>query len=109
MYVTGRARGVSPISVEMISAVFTGLTTLLAAVAAVLANRSRRSGEDSRFYRQLARVAQKKLLAALAHMDLLETRLAGAGRPVPERPKILEQDDDDDGPDLTPVRANAPA
>ena len=96
-------------SVEMISAVFTGLSGLLAALSLLLANRSRRVGEDSRVYRRLVRSTQKKLVAALLHMNLLEQRLADAGRPVPDRPDILEQDDDDEGPAPTPSRADARA
>ncbi len=95
-------------SVEVISAMFTGLTGLLAAVAAVLAGRSRRVAEDGRFYRRLAREAQKKFQAALAHIYLLEEELIHARRPVPPRPEILEADEDDDGPAPTrPAGANA--
>jgi len=81
----------------MISAIFTGLTGLLAAIAAVLANRARRVSEDGRFYRRQARDLQRKLLAALGHINLLEELLVNARRPVPDRPEILETDDDDDG------------
>ena len=85
-------------SVEMISAFFTGLIGLLTALAALLANRSRRVSEDSRSNRRLARDLQDKLNAALRHIYLLEARLANRGVSVPKRPKILESDDDDDGP-----------
>jgi hypothetical protein len=88
------------LSVELISAIFTGLTGLLAATAAVLAGRSRRTAEDGRFYRRLAREAQKKFLAALAHINLLEEELVQARRPVPPRPELLEADEDDEP--LTP-------
>jgi hypothetical protein len=93
-------------SVELISAIFTGLTGLLAAVAAVLANRARRVSEDGRYYRRQARDLQRKLLAALGHINLLEEHLIHARRPVPARPEILESDDDDDG---TPQPAGAHA
>jgi hypothetical protein len=87
------------LSVELVSAIFTGLTGLLAAVAAVLANRSRRIGEDSRTIRRQARTLQRKFLAALSHIFTLETELAARGLAVPPRPEALEQDaDDDDGP-----------
>lgn len=92
----------------MITAVFTGLTGLLAAVAAVLANRTRRVGEDTKFYRRQARDLQRKLLSALAHINLLEEQLILARRPLPERPAILEKDDDDDG-SPQPAGARAPA
>lgn len=84
-------------SVELVSAIFTGLTGLLAAVAAVLANRSRRVTEDSRTIRKQARQLQRKLLAALSHIFTLETELAERGLAVPPRPDVLESDDDDDG------------
>lgn len=93
-------------SVEMITAIFTGLTGLLAAVAAVLANRTRRVGEDTRFYRRQARELHRKLLAAIGHINLLEEHLIQARRALPARPEILEADDDDDG---TPQLAGADA
>jgi hypothetical protein len=93
-------------SVELISAIFTGLTGLLAALAAVLAQRARRVGEDGRFYRRQARDLHRKLLAALGHINKLEEVLINARRPVPDRPAILEADDDDDG---TPQPAGAHA
>lgn len=97
------------LSVELISAVFTGLTGLLAATAAVLANRSRRVGEDSRAVRRQARLLQKKLLAALQHIFSLEHELAERGITPPARPEILEMDDDDDGPAPQPAGANVSA
>lgn len=93
----------------MISAVFTGLTGILAVVAGILANRSRRRGEDSRAIRKLYRDLQRKFLAAMEHIFLLEQELVEARRPVPDRPQILEQDDDDDGPTPPPVGANVSA
>jgi hypothetical protein len=95
-------------SVEMISAVFTGLTGLLAGLAAVLANRSRRVSEDSRAIRRGYRELQRKFNVGLTHIFTLETLLARRGLPVPERPKILEMDEgDDDG--STPQRTGAHA
>lgn len=82
-------------SVEMISALFTGLTGLLAALAAVLANRSRRVSEDSRSIRKQARDLQRRYIAAIGHIFALETELARRGLSVPPRPEILESDDDD--------------
>lgn len=96
-------------SVELISAMFTGLTGLLAAGAAVLAQRSRRVGEDSRAIRRQARTLQKKLLAALQHIFSLEHELAERGIQPPARPDILESDDDDDGPPTRPEAANVSA
>ena len=95
-------------SVEMISAASTGLIGLLTALAALMANRSRRVSEDSRSNRRLARELQKKFTAALRHINLLEERLARRGLSVPKRPEILEKDDDDDdGPAPEPRGAHA--
>lgn len=82
-------------SVELISAIFTGLTGLLAGLAAVLAQRARRVGEDGRYWRREARELHRWKLAALGHMNKLEEILVRAGRPVPKRPPVLEGDDDD--------------
>jgi hypothetical protein len=97
------------LSVEVISAIFTGLTGLLAATAAVLAGRSRRVAEDGRFYRRLARETQRRFLVALQFIHVLETELAERGHRVPPRPPELEKDDDDDGPAPQPAGANATA
>lgn len=83
------------LSVELISAIFTGLTGLLAALAALLANRSRRTNEDSRYIRRQARELQNRYLAAQGHIFTLETELARRGLPVPPRPRIMEDSDDD--------------
>lgn len=95
-------------SVEMISAVFTGCVGILTALAALLANRSRRVGEDNRAIRRQARELQRKFLVAIGHIFTLETELAKRGAPVPARPEILDKDeDDDDGP--SPQRSNVRA
>jgi hypothetical protein len=94
------------LSVELITALGTGLSTVLGAVAVLLANRSRRVAEDGRFYRRQARELHRKFLAALEHINTLEEMLINARRPVPARPEILERDDDDDG---TPQAASAHA
>jgi hypothetical protein len=91
------------VSVELISAMFTGLTGLLSGLAVLLATRSRRVSEDSRHIRRGYRVLQDKYLAAMGHLFKLETRLAEHGFPVPARPEILESDDDDDGPTPQPA------
>lgn len=92
----------------MISAVFTGLTGLLAGLAALLATRSRRISEDSRVVRRQARDLQRKYLAAVQHIFVLETELALRGVSIPDRPEALERDDDDDEPPRLEV-ARAPA
>jgi len=93
-------------SVEMISALFTGVTGLLSGIAVLLATRSRRVSEDSRYVRRAYRRLQDKFLAAMAHMFVLETKLAERGIPVPARPEILDAEDDDDGPAHQPASAN---
>jgi len=89
----------------MISALFTGVTGLLSGLAVLLATRSRRVSEDSRYIRRAYRGLQDKFLAAMGHMFVLETRLAEKGIPVPPRPEILETDEDDDGPTPQPAPA----
>lgn len=93
-------------SVELITALGTGLSTVLGALAVLLANRSRRTAEDGRFYRRMARETHSKFLAALEHINVLEEALIRARRPIPARPKILESDDDD-GPPTQPAGAHA--
>lgn len=90
----------------MITALGTGLSTVLGAVAVLLANRSRRVAEDGRYYRRQARELHRKFLVALGHINTLEEMLINARRPVPARPDLLERDDDDDG---TPQPASANA
>jgi hypothetical protein len=101
--------GDTTMTVEMISAISTGAIGLMTALAALLANRSRRRSEDTRATRRLYRDLQRKYHAAMGHVFLLEQKLVQARKPVPPRPEILESDDDDDGPPPTPVRANASA
>jgi hypothetical protein len=95
------------LSVELISAIFTGLIGLLSGLGVLLATQRRRSDQDSREVRREYRELQRKLVAALRHIFTLETTLAQRGLPTPERPEILEKDDDDDG--STPQRADAGA
>lgn len=93
-------------SVELITALGGGVSTVLGAVAVLLAGRSRRVAEDGRYYRRQAKELHRKFLAALSHINVLEEDLVRARRPIPERPKILE-DEDDDGGTSQPVGANA--
>jgi hypothetical protein len=94
-------------SVELISAVFTGLIGLLSGLGVLLATQRRRSDQDSREVRRGYRELQRKFVAALGHIFALETTLAQRGIPAPERPEILERDDDVDG--STPQRAGTGA
>lgn len=87
------------ISVEAIGALFAGLAGSLGALAALVSALSRRSTEDRKFLRRRLRLLERKFLAAMAHMYVLEEDLSQ--RPpctVPERPALLEADDDDDPP-----------
>lgn len=94
------------LSVELITALGGGVSTVLGAIAVLLAGRSRRVAEDGRYYRRQAKELHRKFLAALGHINVLEEALVHARRPVPERPKILE-DEDDDGGTPQPAGANA--
>lgn len=92
------------VSAELIGSVFSGLVLLVGALATYTANRSRRLGEDQRALRKQARSYQRRFLAAMAHIFRLEVELAEKGLPVPARPGVLEDADDDDGPVLPPPR-----
>jgi hypothetical protein len=83
-------------SPELIASIFTGLTGLVVGLGAYTANRSRSIAADHRELRRQVRKLQKQLVATLGHVFELEIRMASSGLPVPERPKILEDLDDDD-------------
>jgi hypothetical protein len=97
------------VSVELVSAISTGLIGLLGAVAAILANRSKRRSENDRAARRFYRDLERKLNAALRHITTLELALSSRGHLVPDRPEILEPDDDDDGPTPAALGANVRA
>lgn len=94
----------------VIGAVFTGLTGLIAGLAAFTASRQRRVTEDQRVLRRQVRTLQKQLVATVEHIFALELSMAQHGLPVPDRPKILESHaDDDDTPEPAPARPVGPA
>jgi hypothetical protein len=93
------------VSPELIGSLFTGLTGLLAGLAAFTATRSRRVAEDRKALRRRNRFLQRFATAALDHIFDLERLLSGRGLPVPARPAILEMDDDDDEPAARPSAA----
>lgn len=95
----------------VIGAVFTGLTGLIAGLAAYTASRQRRVAEDQRVLRRQVRTLQKQLVVTLEHIFALELSMAQHGLPVPDRPKILERpaDDDDEPATLTPPAPAASA
>lgn len=78
-------------SPEIIAAIFTGLTGLVAALAAYAANRGRRTAADLVMLRRRVRRLELLSAAAVGHIFQLELVLAGHGFPVPARPRILEQ------------------
>lgn len=86
-------------SPELIAAIFTGLTGLIAALAAFTASRSRRVAADQRVLRKRVRLLERQLVALVQHTFTLELEIAKHGGQVPERPAILEQADDDDEPE----------
>lgn len=88
---------------ETVAALFTGLTGVIAALAAFTASRSRRVAADQRLLRKRVRLLERQLLALVEHIFVLEIEIARTGGKVPSRPTILEQldEEDDDGePDL---------
>ncbi len=93
-------------SPELLGSIFTGLTGLLAALAAFTATRNRRITEDRKALKKQARTYQRRLLSALDHIFDLEQLLARRGIQVPARPEILEMDDDDDEPVARPPAAS---
>lgn len=89
---------------EAVTAILTGLTGLVAAFGAVVANRSRRVAEDQRALRRRVRHLEKQVLALVEHTFVLELEIARAGGKVPERPPVLEQLDADEEDPGTPHR-----
>lgn len=94
-------------SAEALTAIFTGLTGVIAALAALTANRSRRIAMDQRALRKRVRLLEKQIIALVEHTFTLELEIARHGGPIPERPSILEQLDDDGDEDDVPPRASA--
>lgn len=89
-------------SAEALTAIFTGLTGIIAALAALTANRSRRIAVDQRALRKRVRLLEKQIIALVEHTFTLELEIARRGGPIPERPSILEQLDDDGDEDDAP-------
>lgn len=88
-----------------ITAIFTGLTGLIAAMAAFVASRSRRITEERRDLRRRVRHLERQVLALAEHTFTLELEIARRGGQVPDRPIILEQlnaDSDESPPDPPP-------
>lgn len=83
-------------SSEVIAAIFTGLTGLVAALAAFTAARSRRVALDQRAVRRRVRLLERQVLSLVEHTFALELEIARRGGRVPDRPLILEQLNVDD-------------
>ncbi|MGH3915129.1 MAG: hypothetical protein ACRDTC_17230 [Pseudonocardiaceae bacterium] len=79
------------VSPETIAALFTGLTGLVAALAAYAANRGRRTAADLVILRRRVRRLELLSAAAVGHIFQLELILASHGFQVPPRPPSLEQ------------------
>lgn len=76
---------------EAISAIFTGLTALIAALAALLANRSKKIELDQRAMKKRLRYLERQMLALVAHTFTLEMEIVHRGGVVPPRPSVLDQ------------------
>lgn len=85
-------------SPELVSAAFGGLALLVGALATYTASRSRRIGEDQRLRKRQLRRYRDRYEAALAYIARLREELAERNIPIPPRPRILEDDDEDDLP-----------
>lgn len=85
---------------EQVTAIFTGLTGLIAALAAFTASRSRKVAADQRTLRKRVRTLERQVLALVEHTFTLELEIARTGGRIPDRPGILEQlnEDDEDEP-----------
>lgn len=78
-------------SPELIAAIFTGTTGLVAALAAFTASRSRQVAADQRILRLRVRLLERQVVALVEHTFTLELEIAQRGGRVPERPPVLEQ------------------
>lgn len=77
---------------------FGGLALLVGALATFTANRSRRVSEDQRLRKQQLRQYRDRLEAALEYVYRLREELAQHGHRIPPRPRLLEDDDEDEPP-----------
>lgn len=84
---------------ESVAAIFTGLTGLIAALAAFTASRSRRVAADQRALRKRVRLLERQVIALVEHTFTLELEIARTGGRIPDRPGILEQLNEDDDED----------
>lgn len=91
---------------EAIAAIFTGLTGVIAALAAFTASRSRRVANEQRSQKKRIRLLERQLVALVEHTFALELEIARRGGQVPDRPAILELEPDEDDDDIatTPAR-----
>jgi hypothetical protein len=90
---------------ELIGAIFTGLTGVIAALAALLGSRQHRVQVDQRALRTRVRLLERRVIALTTYTFSLELEIAQNGGVPPTRPAILRElddDDDADGPDDAP-------
>ncbi|MGH4015487.1 MAG: hypothetical protein ACREX8_10770 [Gammaproteobacteria bacterium] len=78
-------------SPETIGAIFTGLTGLVAALAAYAANRGKRTAADVHLLRRQVRRLERLSAAAVGHIFKLEMVMSGHGFRLPTRPHELEE------------------
>jgi hypothetical protein len=74
---------------QVIGSVATGLTGIIVAVAGLLANRQRTSGEELSRCRSELDISHRQLVVGLRHLYRLERMLANTGVNVPARPQEL--------------------
>lgn len=86
-------------SPELIAAIFTGLTALIAALSTFTANRSRRVETDQKGLKRRVRKLERQVVALVQHTFTLELEIARTGGHIPERPILLEMLDHDGNPD----------
>lgn len=73
----------------LISAIFAGLTGLVAAVAAALSNRQRRTAADVETLESEVAVLRAQVEAAMRHIHTLRVSLSSRGMDLPALPEEL--------------------
>lgn len=75
---------------ELITALFTGVVGVIAAVSAFTANRSRRVEIEHRLLKGRVRKLEQQVLAMDEHVHTLERSIVQLGGKPPARPEVME-------------------